>query len=123
MTLYSKEDIPYLKPIANLVATAHKLKGTPESDTAEGVQSWLLDALPTLSKKAKQDLKKRGVESRTTRGAQKDPKAGRKSRISTKPGFLRKEENKKRGAIVASRNTQETALSDASDESDFGGFD
>lgn len=123
MTLYSKEDIPFLKPIANLVAAAHRLKGIPDADMTGGVQPWLLDALPTLSKKAKQDLKKRGVESRTTRGAQRDPKAARKSRISTKPGFLRKEENKKKGAIMGSRNRQEANASDAGDESDFGGFD
>ncbi|EME46315.1 hypothetical protein DOTSEDRAFT_70342 [Dothistroma septosporum NZE10] len=123
VTLYSKEDIPYLRPIANLVATARKSKGTLDSNAAGGVQPWLLEALPTLSKKAKQDLKRRGVESRTTRGAQKDPEAARKSRISTKPGFLRKKDNNKQGAIVGSRKRQETVLSDASDGSEFGGFD
>lgn len=121
VTLYSKEDIPYLKPIANLVATAHKLKGSSGVDEAEGFQPWLLDALPSLSKKAKQDLKKRGVESRTAAGANKDPKAGRNSKISSKAGYMRREQNKRKGAVLGSQKRQEVASDD--DGSDFGGFD
>lgn len=123
VTLYSKEDIPYLKPIANLVATAHKLRTGSEAEETEGVQAWLLNALPSLSKKAKQDLKKRGVESRTTAGAHKDPKAGRKAKISSKAGFLRREQNKRKGAILGSQNRQEAAGAVDGDDTDFGGFD
>ena len=47
VTLYSKEDIPYLKHVANVVAMAQKHNG----DSHKGaMQQWLLDALPTLSK-------------------------------------------------------------------------
>lgn len=123
VTLYSKEDIAYLKPIANLIATAQKQEDGSEAAGTEGVQPWLLDALPSLSKKAKQDLKKRGVESRTAAGKKKDPKATRKTRISTKAGYLRKEENKKKGAIRGSRKRQEASFTDEGEETDFGGFD
>ncbi|KAK4503630.1 hypothetical protein PRZ48_004545 [Zasmidium cellare] len=123
VTLYSKEDIPYLKPIANLIATADKLKDGSAAAGTEGVQSWLLDALPSLSKKAKQDLKRRGVESRSSSGKQKDFKAARRTRISTKSGFLRKEEQKKKGAVRGSRNRKEASFADEGNETDFGGFD
>lgn len=123
VTLYSKEDIPYLKPIANLIATAQKLKDDPAAADTQGVDSWLLDALPSLSKKAKQDLKKRGVESRSSNGKQKNVKAARRTRISTKAGFLRKEEHNKKGAVRGSRNRQEASFADEADETDFGGFD
>lgn len=122
VTLYSKEDIPYLKPIANLVATAHKLKGSSGVEGADGFQPWLLDALPSLSKKAKQDLKKRGVESRTAAGASKDSKAGRNSKISSKAGYIRREQNKRKGAVLGSQKRQ-GLTSDDEDGSDFGGFD
>ncbi|KAF2169236.1 hypothetical protein M409DRAFT_20460 [Zasmidium cellare ATCC 36951] len=123
VTLYSKEDIPYLKPIANLISTAHKMNDDPAAAGTQGVESWLLDALPSLSKKAKQDLKRRGVESRSSSGKQKDLKAARRTRISTKSGFLRKEEQKKKGAVRGSRNRKEASFADEGDETDFGGFD
>ncbi|KAF2216065.1 hypothetical protein CERZMDRAFT_105006 [Cercospora zeae-maydis SCOH1-5] len=84
VTLFSQEDIPYMKPIANVVAVAQQQKGSLDT----GVQKWLLDALPDLNKKAKQDLKKHGVETRTARGMGKDPRAARKAKISTKAGFM-----------------------------------
>ena len=88
------------------------------------MQQWLLDALPTLSKPEKQKLKKRGIESRTTRGKDADPKAARRSRISSKAGFVRKSENNRKGAIVGSQRRQQADLAgDAGEETDFGGFD
>lgn len=119
VTLYSKEDIPYLKPVANVVAMAQKGKGDEE-----GMQQWLLDAIPKLSKNEKQNLKKHGVESRTARGRQNDPKASRKARISTKAGFVRKQEGNRKGAIRGSqRRAQLEQVEDEGDETDFGGFD
>lgn len=119
VTLYSKEDIPYLKHIANLVATAEQYKSSGDET---GVQKWLLDSLPTLSKNAKQDLKKHGIESRTARGMQKDPRTAKKARISTKAGFVRREENKRKGAILGSQRRQEAA-SEHKDDNGFRGFD
>ncbi|KAI7544340.1 P-loop containing nucleoside triphosphate hydrolase protein [Hortaea werneckii] len=121
VTLYSKEDIPYLKHVANIVATAQKHRGAPEGS---GMQQWLLDALPSLSKQEKQKLKKRGVESRTSRGKESDPKAARRAKISSKSGYVRKEENKRKGAVAGSkRRKQMDATSDQESEADFGGFD
>ncbi|CAK3752934.1 ATP-dependent RNA helicase rok1 [Lecanosticta acicola] len=122
VTLYSKEDTTYLKPIANLVATAHKLKSGADDEGTTGVHAWLLDALPSLSKKAKQDLKKRGVESRTAAGASEDPKAGRGAKISSKAGYLRREQNRRKGAILGSQKRQQAETADG-DDTDFGGCD
>ncbi|KAF2716082.1 P-loop containing nucleoside triphosphate hydrolase protein [Polychaeton citri CBS 116435] len=119
VTLYSKEDIPYLKQIANIVASSqnHKRHG------GESIQQWLLDALPNLSKEEKRRLKKRGVESRTSKGKQTNPHAARKARISTKAGYVRKRENNRRGAIEGSRRRMEQEIDDAGNETDFTGFD
>lgn len=120
VTLFSQEDIPYMKPIANVVSMAQKQKGNPDT----GVQKWLLDALPDLNKKAKQDLKKHGVETRTARGMNKDPRAARKAKISTKAGFVRRQENKRRGAILGSRRQRDAASAEPNDQgADFEGFD
>ncbi|TKA33256.1 hypothetical protein B0A50_00809 [Salinomyces thailandicus] len=121
VTLYSKEDIPYLKHVANVVAMAQKQADIKDGS---GVQQWLLDALPSLNKQEKQKLKKHGIESRTAHGNKSDPKAGKKTKISSKSGFIRKEENKRKGAIAGSKRRQQAdATSDAGDETDFGGFD
>ncbi|EGP92532.1 uncharacterized protein MYCGRDRAFT_65543 [Zymoseptoria tritici IPO323] len=122
VTLYSKDDIPYLKNVANVVAMAQKQNADSES-SKEGVQQWLLDALPNLTKQAKKDLRKHGIQSRTAKGMKDDPKAARRSRISTKSGFERREENKKKGAIRGSRQRQKAATIDAGEETHFGGFD
>ena len=119
VTLYNKEDIPYLKHVANVMSMAQKQNGE-----VSGTQQWLLDALPTLSKNQRQSLKKHGVESRTTRGKEKDPKAARQARISTKAGFVRRTENRRKGAITGSQKRAQMDMnSDAGGETDFGGFD
>ncbi|KAL4880942.1 P-loop containing nucleoside triphosphate hydrolase protein [Aspergillus karnatakaensis] len=102
VTYYTKEDIPYVKSIANIIDVSEKLRG---ESGERSVQKWLLDALPDLSKKHKQELKKHGVKARQT-GLNKDGKEDknqRRARISTKSGFERRQENKKKGAIAASR--------------------
>jgi len=119
VTLYSKEDIPYLKPVVNVVKRAEQTSGLQS-----GVPQWLQDALPKLSKNDRKDLKKRGVESRTARGKEKDPRAARRSRISTKAGFVRKAENRRRGAVQGSRDRQFKDARDAlQDPSEFEGLD
>lgn len=116
VTLYSKEDVPYLKHVANVVSVAQKQAGDKSV-----TQQWLLDALPTLSKSEKQNLKRRGIESRTARA---DPEAARKARISSKAGFVRRVENKRKGAVLGSqRRAQAEVEGDEGDETDFGGFD
>lgn len=101
VTFYTKEDIPYVKSIANLIHTSEKLKGDGDE---KSVQKWLLDALPDLSKKDKQELKRHGVKARAASAKLRpDGKEVRKSRISTKSGYDRKMENKKKSTISASR--------------------
>ncbi|KNG87823.1 ATP-dependent RNA helicase rok1 [Aspergillus nomiae NRRL 13137] len=118
VTYYTKEDIPYVKSIANIIDVSEKLRGT---EGEKSVQKWLLDSLPDLSKKDKKELKKHGVKARQTnlKGVA-DDKQQRKTRISTKSGFERRMENKKKGAIAASRNRKLQGPSKSGAESDSG---
>ncbi|TGZ82828.1 P-loop containing nucleoside triphosphate hydrolase protein [Ascodesmis nigricans] len=92
MTYYTKEDIGYVKGIATVIE-----KGTG------GVQKWLLDVLPKTGKREKQRLKKRGVEARKVVKKEEDEKMDKKNRISTKSGWQRKVEERKRAAVEASK--------------------
>lgn len=127
VTYYTKEDIPYVKSIANIIDVSEKLRGK-EGD--KSIQKWLLDALPNLSKNSKKDMKKHGVEARRApRLADKegDGKGTRGMRISTKSGFERRLENKKKGAIAASRSRKAAAADGAdgnvSDAGSWAGLD
>jgi ATP-dependent RNA helicase DDX52/ROK1 len=85
VTFYTKEDIPYVKPIANVIKASEKLRWDGEGESS--VKQWLLDALPMPSKKDRKEIKMRGVEAR---------RSGQKSaRISTKSGFDRRQGAKK----------------------------
>lgn len=120
VTLYSKEDMPYLKHIANVMAMAQRQRGEEATD----MQKWLVDALPKLSKNEKQALKKHGVKSRTAKRQGDDSKVARRTKISTKAGFVRRAENRKKGAKAASQRMLHAGSdSDAGNESDFAGFD
>ena len=122
VTLYDKDDIPYLKHVATVISAAQKQGGGDPSH----VNSWLLNALPKLSKNEKQRLKKRGVEARASTGAKHDAKAARRARISSKAGYVRKEENRRKGAIESSRRKKDDdALlgGDGEGDSEFTGFD
>ncbi|KAL3486838.1 ATP-dependent RNA helicase rok1 [Aspergillus germanicus] len=124
VTYYTKEDIPYVKSIANIIDTSEKLRG---ESGERSVQKWLLDALPDLSKKNKKELKKHGVKARQTNTKGAEDKDQRRTRISTKSGFERRQENRKKGAIAASRNRsqQPTQKSDSESDGDdgWGGID
>lgn len=92
VTLYTKEDVKYVKNVANVIAASEKqkgkLQGTPKE---EGLQKWLLDALPDVPKNAKKELKKGGVEGRRTTIKETDGgKEARRMRISTKSGYDRR---------------------------------
>ncbi|KAL4788573.1 P-loop containing nucleoside triphosphate hydrolase protein [Aspergillus varians] len=121
VTYYTKEDIPYVKSIANIIDASEKLRG---ESGERSVQKWLLDALPDLSKKYKQDLKKHGVKARQSGPkVATDDKDQRRSRISTKSGFERRQENNRKGAIAASRKksqVQDGADSDGARNDDDG---
>ncbi|TGO32006.1 hypothetical protein BHYA_0368g00050 [Botrytis hyacinthi] len=114
VTFYTKEDIPYVKNVANIIAASEKQAGKPASEAS--MQKWLLDALPTPSKEEKKKLKKYGVEARRGGlGNAKDGKDGKdkggksKSRmqISTKSGYERKLENNRKGAIQGSKRRKQ----------------
>ncbi|KAL0474953.1 ATP-dependent RNA helicase [Neurospora intermedia] len=106
VTFYTKDDIPFVKSIANVIAMSEKQAGKDidEKDTvkaAQGsVQKWLLDALPKVAKEDKRKLKVRGVESRRTGG---------KATITTKSSWERRRENNRREAIEASKRRKREA--------------
>ncbi len=125
VTFYTKEDIPYVKNVANIIATSERQNGGVHE--GRGVQKWLLDALPKPSKKEKKELKRRGVEARRTDGqaGQKDGKSNRRVRISTKSGFDRRLENNRKGAMRCSRmkDVDETPIAAGVSDSEWGGID
>ena len=126
VTLYTKEDIPYLRNIANVVAASEKAKGMSSNEIAskqERTQQWLLDSLPEVSKKAKKDLKFRGVESRRVNPDGIDPRKLKKMRISTKSGYDRRLENKKKGAARHGQGEVNEGDHGSSDAGDWEGFD
>jgi ATP-dependent RNA helicase DDX52/ROK1 len=87
------------------------------------VKQWLLDALPDVGKRDRQQLKKRGVEARRT--AKTDDTKRSKDRISTKSGYERRVENNRRGAKEASkrREKEDLLVIESADESAFEGLE
>ncbi|KAL2220610.1 ATP-dependent RNA helicase rok1 [Thermoascus aurantiacus ATCC 26904] len=135
VTFYTKEDIPYVKSIANIIDASEKLRGKPDHE--KSVQKWLLDALPDLSKKDKRELKRHGVKARSIsvfKGDDVDPKLRSRMRISTKSGYERRVENKRKAAAEASRRRkkvmeqqqqqqQQQNFSGSEDDDEWNGFD
>ncbi|KAK4153309.1 ATP-dependent RNA helicase rok1 [Chaetomidium leptoderma] len=93
VTFYTKDDIPFVKSVANVIAVSEKQAGEGGGEQA-AVQQWLLDALPKVAKEDKRKLKVRGVESR---------RAGGKATITTKSSWERRRENNRVQAIEASK--------------------
>jgi ATP-dependent RNA helicase DDX52/ROK1 len=127
VTFYTKEDIPYVKNIANIIAASEKQAGKAPSEAS--VQKWLLNALPKPSKEQKKKLKMHGVEAR--RGGLENGREGKgkvKAQISTKSGYERKLENNRRGAIQGSKrrkyaDIEEVAEGRAAEDSEWDGID
>ncbi|GAB7353973.1 hypothetical protein MBLNU459_g4570t1 [Dothideomycetes sp. NU459] len=117
LTYYTDEDVASIKTVANIIAASQKQRGV--SNSKQGVQQWLLDALPTPSKRDKQQLKKRGLEARRSTAGKDSKTSASKTRISTKSGYIRKMENNRRGAIAA----RQAGPSADSDGESFGGFE
>lgn len=138
VTFYTKEDVQFVKGIANVIAASEKQAGKFSETGAKvpgeagGLPKWLLDALPTPSKNSKKNLKMHGVEARRT-GLAKDrePRKGkgnkagaRRMQISTKSGFERRLENRKRGAIEGSKRRKDLdAEGDTAEGIEWSGFD
>ncbi|KAL8691911.1 MAG: hypothetical protein Q9218_002957 [Villophora microphyllina] len=107
VTLYTKEDIKYVKNVANVIAVSEKQRGSSHQqgleEGGEGLQKWLLDALPDVSKKAKKELKRKGVEGRRpTAKGDEGAREARRMRISTKSGYERRLEQKKKDVFAGS---------------------
>jgi ATP-dependent RNA helicase DDX52/ROK1 len=119
VTLYTKEDVPFVKNVANVIAASEKMAAGKGQASGSTVQQWLLDALPTPTKRDKQMLKKRGIEARRPDAG----KAGLKSRISTKSGFERKMEHNRKGAVRRHSTVRQELTDDMGESSEFEGFD
>lgn len=89
VTLYTKDDMPYIKTFANVIAMSEKQAGKEESRVLRA----LLDALPDVKKEDKKKLKTRGVETRRTGTAL----------ITSKSAWERKKEHNRKEAIKESR--------------------
>ncbi|KAM0262874.1 hypothetical protein ACHAQJ_001465 [Trichoderma viride] len=122
VTFYTKEDIPFVKTVANVIAESEKQAGKTGEES--GVQKWLLDALPNVGKDDRKKLKERGVESRRSG-------SGNKAQITSKSGYERRKENNRKGAIEGSKKRKMEADDDDGDDGkskgngggEWGGFD
>ncbi|KAH0492547.1 hypothetical protein TgHK011_007495 [Trichoderma gracile] len=115
VTFYTKEDIPFVKTVANVIAASEKQAGKTEDEA--GVQKWLLDALPNVGKEDRKKLKERGVESR---------RSGNKAIITSRSGYERRKEHNRKGAIEGSKKRKMEAREDGDGggkEGEWGGFD
>lgn len=124
VTFYTKEDIPYVKNVANVIAASDKVHGKSGHGESQRIQKWLLDALPAVSKEKKKKLKLKGVESR--RGHANGVDGGRmvrRMRISTRSGYDRKLDNRRKGAAVGSRRRVMEHDLEANDTEEWGGID
>ncbi|KAL8951270.1 MAG: hypothetical protein Q9222_002749 [Ikaeria aurantiellina] len=118
VTLYTKEDIKYVKNVVNVIAASEKQKGTvADGKGQEGLQKWLLDALPDVSKKTKKDLKRGGVEGRRPKMTAGDGgREARQMRISTKSGYDRRLKNRRKGAVASTQH--HSAMEGSDDDND-----
>lgn len=115
VTFYTKEDIPYVKNIANVISRSQKNTTTSQDENGPkqpnpSMEKWLLSALPAVPKKTKRELKHKGVESRrtSTRGREEEEREdggrmARKMRISTKSGYDRMLQHKRKDALAKKR--------------------
>lgn len=144
VTLYTKDDVLYLRPIANVIRKSTKSttqqangNGNGNKDVG-GIPDWLLDSLPSLTKDAKKELKERGVDVRRAVKESDDSKERRRKGrnvIGTRSGYEKKLENNRRGMIEASKRRKrgdvrgegnvdgDSDNGSESGEDKFGGFD
>lgn len=140
VTFYTREDVRYLRPIANVIGKAGgaDTDGNGNSEkSASAIPPWLLDALPALTKQAKKDLRERGVDVRRAVKDSDDKKERRRKGrnvIGTKTGYEKKLENRRKGMAEGSRRRKAREQQQSNDgvdgggsgsggENDFAGFD
>lgn len=115
VTFYTKDDIPFVKTVANVIAESEKQAGKTAEESS--VQKWLLDALPNVGKEDRKKLKERGVESR---------RSGNKAQITSTSGYERRKENNRKGAIEGSKKRKMEAGEDHGKDNrdgEWGGID
>lgn len=109
VTFYTKDDIPFVKSVANVIAMSEKQAG--KTGDQAYVQKWLLDALPDVKKQDKKNLKMRGVEARRT------------AKITSKSAWERRKEHNKREAIKGSKKRKANMEDGDESEGEWGGLD
>ncbi|KAF4510211.1 hypothetical protein G6O67_002118 [Ophiocordyceps sinensis] len=112
VTFYTKEDIPFVKTVANVIAASEKQAGKAGGEA--GVQKWLLDALPKVAKADRKKLRERGVESR---------RSGSKAKITSKSGYERQRENNRWGAIEGSKRRRAEGGGEGRDDEEWAGLE
>ncbi len=117
VTFYTKEDIPFVKTVANVIAASERQAG--KTGDQASIQKWLLDALPRVNKADRKTLRERGVASRRS--------GTNKAAITSTSGYERRKENNRLGAIEGSkRRKTHQDDSDAGDDGaagEWGGID
>ncbi|KAF8473229.1 P-loop containing nucleoside triphosphate hydrolase protein, partial [Kalaharituber pfeilii] len=120
ITYYTKQDVPYVRPTAEVIVAAEKERERlgivlPKGKEGTGA-GWLLGYLPRVGKREKRRLKKYGVEVRNGRAptkAKEEGEEGQKRRkkgaaagtkgIGTTPGWEKQREHRRMGAVEASK--------------------
>ncbi|KAI6251237.1 ATP-dependent RNA helicase rok1 [Erysiphe necator] len=114
VTFYTREDIPFIRGVVNVIEASNKASGICTNNGNGKGNTWLLDILPKLDKTDKKKLKLRGVEARRNdianinngteeRQSRKQKIRHSSTRISTRSGYERRLRNRKRDAIRASK--------------------
>ncbi|KAK6526715.1 RNA-dependent ATPase rok1 [Arthrobotrys megalospora] len=115
ITYYTEEDVKYVRGIVGVME---------KSGGAEGLQKWMLDSLPKTTKEEKKELKKKGVKERRASAGAAESK---KSRISTKSGYDRKIEMRRKAAVDVSKRKMikgnEDSDGGSESESEWEGFE
>ena len=134
VTLYTKEDVPHLKSIANVIALSERQAGRRngdgggEGDADGAVPAWLMDALPRISREEKKKLRRHGGAESRVGGAGAGGEGKVKAKITSKSAWERRKEHNRREAIAGSKRklkdaeVPEEGVEDASEESEWGGL-
>lgn len=100
VTLWTKDDIPFVRSVANVIAASEKQAGgTAAADVDVRQRLLLLESLPKVSKEDKRRLKVRGVEARRA--------GGKAASITTQSSWERRRENNRLGAIEGSKRRKQ----------------